>query len=49
MERRFKNLLRHSPQDYIVRVKIYRVKTLLTGTDLSMAQMAERTGFDHVE
>jgi len=49
LERRFKKLLGYTPHDHILRVKIERVKTLLTSTDLSMVQIAERTGFEHVE
>jgi LacI family transcriptional regulator len=49
LERRFKKLLGHTPHEHILRVKIERVKALLTSTDLTVAQIADRTGFEHVE
>lgn len=48
-ESRFKKLLGATPHDEIIRVQLNRVKELLTQTDLSMADIAERTGFKHVE
>ena len=38
-----------TPHEEIIRVQLNRVKQLLTETDLSMEQIAERTGFAHVE
>lgn len=48
-ERRFKKLLGHSPHEEITRVRLTRVKELLTETDLSLTEIADRTGFKHVE
>jgi LacI family transcriptional regulator len=49
LERRFKKHLNRTPHDQILQVRIQRVKTLLVGTDLTLAQIAERTGFAHIE
>ena len=49
LERAFKQHLGRTPHEQITHVKIDRVKLLLTTTDLSLALIAERTGFDHVE
>jgi LacI family transcriptional regulator len=48
-ERRFKKLLNRTPHEHILTVRIERVKKLLADTELTLAQIAERTGFDHVE
>jgi len=48
-ESRFKKLLGHTPHEEITRVRISRVKELLTETNLSLAEIAERSGFKHVE
>jgi LacI family transcriptional regulator len=49
LERRFKKFLGRTPHDQILREKIERVKTLLISTDLTLAVVAERAGFDYVE
>jgi LacI family transcriptional regulator len=49
LERRFKKILGHTPHDEILRVQLDRVKTLLAQTDLPLSEIAERTGFAHVE
>ena len=49
LERRFKKMLGRTPHDQILRVKIDRAKSILATTDLSVALVAERTGFEHVE
>lgn len=49
LERRFKKLLNRTPHDQILRVRVERVKTMLANTDLTLAQIADRTGFGHVE
>ena len=49
LEGRFKKLVGRTPHEEIVRVQLNRVKELLTETDLSLEQIAERTGFAHVE
>jgi LacI family transcriptional regulator len=46
METRFRKLLGRTPRQEIVRVQINRVKELLVGTSLPVAQIAERAGFD---
>ncbi len=48
-ESRFKKCLGHTPHEEIIRVRMNRVKEMLTETDLSLADIAERTGFEHVE
>jgi LacI family transcriptional regulator len=49
LERRFQKFLGRSPYDEILRLRIERVKELLTTTNLQMAQIAERLGFSGVE
>jgi len=49
LETRFRKLLGCSPHDQILRVKLDRVKRLLSETDLPLAAIADRTGFAHVE
>jgi LacI family transcriptional regulator len=49
LERRFKQVLARTPLDQILRVKIERAKSMLATTDLSVALVAERAGFEHVE
>jgi LacI family transcriptional regulator len=49
LERRFKQVLERTPLEQIMRVKLDRAKTLLATTDLSLALVSERTGFEHVE
>lgn len=49
LERRFKQSLGRTPHDHILSVKIDRVKTMLIGTNLPLAVIAERTGFEHTE
>jgi len=49
LERRFKQVLARTPHEQIVRVRIERTKNLLATTDLSLAIIAERAGFEHVE
>jgi LacI family transcriptional regulator len=46
METRFRKLLGRTPRQEIVRVQINRVKELLVGTSLPVAEIAERAGFD---
>jgi LacI family transcriptional regulator len=48
-EGRFKKLIGHTPHEEITRVRISRVKELLAESDLSLADIAARTGFKHVE
>lgn len=49
LESRFTKLVGRTPHDEILRVKIERAKQLLVETDLSLANVAERTGFEHGE
>jgi LacI family transcriptional regulator len=49
LESRFKKFLGRTPHEEILRVRLNRVKQLLTETDLSLEQIAERAGFAHVE
>jgi LacI family transcriptional regulator len=49
LESRFKRLLGVTPHEEILRVKLRRVKQLLLDTNLPLAEIARRTGFEHVE
>jgi LacI family transcriptional regulator len=49
LESRFKRLIGRTPHEEILRVRLNRVKELLVETDLSLDEIAERTGFNHVE
>jgi LacI family transcriptional regulator len=49
LERRFRKLLRRSPQEEIRSIKINMAKQLMMDTDKSMAEIAELTGFEHPE
>ncbi|MFT6833830.1 MAG: LacI family transcriptional regulator [Planctomycetota bacterium] len=49
LESRFKERLDRSPHQEILRTRIERIRTLLLGTDLTIAEIARRTNFQHVE
>jgi LacI family transcriptional regulator len=49
LESRFRRMLGRTPHDEILRVQLARVKQLLEETDLSLAVIADRAGFKHVE
>lgn len=49
LERRFQQHLQRTPKDEINRVRIRRVKELLARTDLTLAEIAAKVGFDHPE
>jgi len=49
LERRFQHHLQRTPKDEIQRVRIRRIKDLLTSTDLSLGEIAAKMGFDHPE
>lgn len=49
LERRFANLVGRSPKAEILRVQLARTRQLLAETDLSLAVIAERSGFKHPE
>ncbi|MEO6006350.1 MAG: DNA-binding transcriptional regulator [Opitutus sp.] len=49
LEQRFQRSLGRSPHEEILHVRLNRVQRLLAETDLPLYQIAERTGFEHVE
>lgn len=49
LEHRFKQQLGHTPHEEIQRVRINRIKDLLRETDLTISEIAERTGFEYGE
>ncbi len=49
LERRFRKLLRRTPQEEIRSAKIHRTKQLLIDSDKTLAEIAELTGFEHTE
>ena len=49
LERRFTRLLGRSPKAEILRVRLDRVKYLLSMTDYPLARIAQLTGFAYVE
>ena len=49
LERRFQKFLQRSPYEEILRLRLERVKQLLTTTDLSIAHIADQVGFSGVE
>lgn len=49
LERRFQEALGRTPNEEIQRIRIRRIKELLTSTDLSLAEIARNIGFDHPE
>lgn len=48
-EARFRKILGRTPHEEIQRIRIARVKELLVDTELSINQIAHRTGFEHSE
>lgn len=48
-ESRFRKILGRTPHEEITRVKMQRVRQLLSETDLSLSAIARRTGFQHDE
>ena len=48
-EKRFLDRLGRTPHQEILRLKVARAEQLLAETDLSLAAIAERTGFRHAE
>ncbi len=48
-ETKFRKLVGRTPHEEIVRVRLQRVQQLLRETDLSIAEIAPRVGFDHPE
>lgn len=49
LERRFMQLIGRSPKAEILRVRMERAKQLLLDTDLPLAVISERSGFNHPE
>ena len=49
LQRRFRAILGRTPRQEIIRAQIHRVKSLLAEKDISLARVAEMTGFRHVE
>jgi LacI family transcriptional regulator len=49
LERRFTDLLGHSPRVEICRIQLERVKELLRTTDFSLEKIAHLAGFNYVE
>ena len=49
LENRFRKTLGRTPHEEITRLKLDRIKELLTETDLSLAEVARRSGFEHDE
>ncbi|MFT7676806.1 MAG: LacI family transcriptional regulator [Planctomycetota bacterium] len=49
LEARFRNALGRTPHQEIQRVRMRRVRELLKGTDLTIAAIAQRAGYHHVE
>jgi LacI family transcriptional regulator len=49
LERRFSQILGISPKAEILRVRLDRVCRLLSGSDLSLAEVAQKAGFEHPE
>ena len=49
LDERFKRSLGRTPHQQIQRVRLDRVRQLLSDTDLPLSAIAERTGFEHVE
>ncbi len=48
-ERRFVSQIGRAPKAEVLRLRLERVKELLTDTDWPLAQISERTGFKHTE
>ena len=49
LERRFKAVLGTTPHAHLRKLRIERVKELLTGTSLPVGEIAAATGFEHPE
>jgi LacI family transcriptional regulator len=49
LETKTKALLKRTPREEIARVQTARIQELLAATDLTLAEIADRTGFRHVE
>ena len=49
LESRFAKIFGRSPHEELTRLKLERIKELLSETELSLSEIARRTGFDHDE
>jgi LacI family transcriptional regulator len=49
LESRFRKILGRTPHEEITRIKMTRVKQLLSETDLSLSEIAARVGYQHDE
>lgn len=49
LKRRFQRVFQRSVHDEIVRIRLQRVRELLVGTELTLAAIARKTGFEHQE
>jgi LacI family transcriptional regulator len=49
LESRFKRLIGRTPHEEILRIQVDRIQQLLSETDLPLSDIAEMTGFKHVE
>ena len=49
LQRRFRSVLKHSVHQELLSARIKKARELLTGTELSLAVIAERAGFKHQE
>jgi LacI family transcriptional regulator len=49
LEKRFQKYIGRTPHEEIIRVQLDRVKQLLAQTDLPLEEIAQRSGFAHVE
>ena len=49
LESRFKKIIGRTPHEEISRLRLQRIKELLAETNLSLAEIAQRTGFEHHE
>ncbi len=49
LESRFRKILGRTPHEEIVRQRIGRIQQLLSETELSLREIADRTGFEHAE
>ncbi len=49
LEKRFRQMLNRTVHDEIIAVRLIRARQLLSETDLSLAEIATRTGFEHPE
>lgn len=49
LEHRFRKIVGHTPSEEIQRVRINRIKAMLHNTELSVGEIAARTGYEYAE